>query len=390
VEKEVAQDNASISAPETETTPQEITQPSAQLPETPKRKPWFFIGISVLILLLLGTTGFFAYQNYRLKQQASKKQPGTTPSPITSPQPTLAKQVPTSSVSNVENSTVIFEKDGKIFLLKGLSAQPIEVTKGSGPVLSPDRSKITYVRMDEDNDIHIYKIATAKTEVIQTDERRLRGITWSLNGKYLVTDSGTGPVGAGGVYEYIGGKKIASFGTYGKVKWIGNNEFVFVEPQEVSPPRPYGGGQGGGLAKVKLPNGEKQVLAQANELENFSLLKIENGIIYFSKRTVINSDDWSSPEKEETTYWQMNSDGSGKKTISKPEILSEKVSSYLPTEFSGYRIFSGPIIHPDLSNWVIFDINKEGSIYNNPICIMDINNPTNTFRQIVTGSYPSW
>ncbi len=389
MEKEVVQSSDTTTL-EAQSEPQEVAQPAVQVPEAPRQKPWLFIGVSALVLLLLGITGFFAYQNYQLKKQVSETKPGTTPSLVTSPQLTSVEQSPTSAVSNVENSTVVFEKEGKIFLLKGLSAQPTEVAKGNGPTLSPDRSKIAYVRMDEDNNIHLYEIDTAKTEVIQTNERRLRGVSWSLNAKYLITDSGTGPIGGGAVFEYPAGNKIASFGTYGKIEWINNNELVFVEPQEISPPRPYGGGQGSGLAKVKLPNGERQILVQANGLEDFSLLKVKNGIVYFSKRTVKANDDWSYHEKQETTYWQMNSDSSGKKTISKPEILSEKVAGYLPTEFSGYRIFSGPILHPSLSNWVIFDINKEGSIYNDPICVMDLNNPQGTFKQIATGSYPSW
>ena len=142
-----------------------------------------------------------------------------------------------------------------------------------------------------------------------------------------------------------------------------------------------------GAAKVAEKN---KFLPKANELENFGLLKIENGIIYFSKRTIENSNDWFYPGKEKVSCWQMNNDSSGKRTISKPKILSEKIVSSLPTKFSEYQIFSGPILHPSLSSWVIFDINKEGSIYNDPICIMDINNPTNSFRQIATGSYPSW
>jgi len=381
------QNDANTPISEVQTASQEVTQSPVQTPETPKKKSWLIVGLVALVLLLLGTTGFFVYQNYQLKQQASEIKLGTEPFLVVSPQPTLDEQV---LANNVENSTVVFGKEGKIFLLKGLSAQPAEIAKGDKPALSPDCSKIAYVKTDKDNNIYIYDIATAKIETIQTNEWRLRGVSWSLNGRYLITDSGTSPIGAGAVFEYPAGNKIASFGTCGKIEWVSNNELVFVEPQEVSSPRPYGGGQGSGLAKVKLPSGEKQVLTQANELEDFSLLKIENGIIYFSKRTVENSNDWSYSEKEKISYWQMNSDGSGKKTISKPEILSEKVVSNMPTEFSGYRIFSGPILHPSLSNWVIFDINKEGSIYNDPICIMDINSPTNSFRQIATGSYPSW
>lgn len=394
MEKEIGQNNINITTPDIQTTPEgvsRLTPQNTQTSEDPKRKPLLIIVLTVLVVVLLGISGFFIYRNYQLKQKPSQKQSRITPPPIISTEPTPIEQIPTTSVNNINNSMVIFEKNGEIFLLKGLGSQPIGIAKGNTPVLSPDRSKIAYVKMDVDKNIYVYDIVSTKTETIQTtDEWRLRGVEWSLSNKYLITDSGTDVVGAGGVYEYPGGKKIASFRNYGKTEWVNNNEFVFEEPQEVSPLRPYGGGQGSGLAKMKLPTGEKQVLTQATSLEDFSLLKVEKGVVYFSKRAVKNSDDWSDPEKPETTYWQINSDGTGKKTISKPETLREKVVNYLPAEFSGYRIFSGPIVHPNFSNWVIFDINKEGSVYNDPICIMDISNPQNTFKQIATGSYPSW
>ena len=63
-----------------------------------------------------------------------------------------------------------------------------------------------------------------------------------ISGRYLITDSGTSHVGAGAVFEYPAGNKIVSFRTYEKIEWVSNNELVFVEPQEILPPRPYGGG----------------------------------------------------------------------------------------------------------------------------------------------------
>jgi len=312
------------------------------------------------------------------------------PTPVP-PTPTPVPPTPTPELFKpIENSLVVFEKEGKIFLLDGLNSQPTQVAEGNGPSFSPDRSKIAYVKMDEDNNIHIYELETGKTEALNTDEGRLRDVSWSPNGRYLVTDSGTSPLGAGGVYEYPTGRKITSFSSYvGITEWVSDQEFVFLEPQEVSPPRPWGSGDGGGLSKITLPGGERQSLAQATALEDFFLLKVENGTIYFSKTTVKSSDDWGVVEGE-VSYWQMDGNGEEKREIPKPETLTEKVTSELPAEFSEYRIFSGPIRHPDEDNWVIFDINKEGSVYNDPICIMNLNNPKDSFMQIAIGSYASW
>jgi len=50
----------------TETNPQIET--SSIAPEK-KQKPWLMTGLLVLLILSLGTTGFFAYQNYQLKNK---------------------------------------------------------------------------------------------------------------------------------------------------------------------------------------------------------------------------------------------------------------------------------------------------------------------------------
>ena len=357
--------------------------------------------VLILSALILGDCGPTTAQPTPVPPTPTPVPPMPTPIPPTPtpkpPTPTPVPPTPTSeqpsAFKSIENSLVVFEKEGKIFLLDGLNNQPVEVAEGNKPSLSPERSKIAYARMDEDNSIHIYEVKTGKIETLTTDEWRLRDVSWSPNGKYLITDSGTDVVGAGGVYEYPPGRKITSFNSYmGKIEWVNDEEFVFVEPQEVSPPRLYGGGEGSGLSKITLPGGERQLIAQATALEDFGypLFKVENGIIYFSKTTVKSSDDWDFPDKVEVSYWQMNSNGEEKREITKPETLSERVTSELPAEFSGYGISSGPIPHPDENNWVIFEIYKGGSVYNDPICIMNLNNPKDSFMQIAIGSYPSW
>jgi Tol biopolymer transport system component len=69
-------------------------------------------------------------------------------------------------------------------LLKGLQNKPIEIDEGESPSLSSDQTKIAYVKMDIDNNIHIYDIISGEKETITTDEWRLRRISWSPNGKY--------------------------------------------------------------------------------------------------------------------------------------------------------------------------------------------------------------
>jgi hypothetical protein len=95
MEKEEIQ-NIKTTIPEAQTAPQKVTHSSVQTPETPKKKPWLIIGLVALVLLFMGTTGFFAYQNYQLRQQVLQEQtvplPEVTETPTPSPVPTINPQ----------------------------------------------------------------------------------------------------------------------------------------------------------------------------------------------------------------------------------------------------------------------------------------------------------
>lgn len=389
-----------ISNPETNTPeatqaqpniPQQPVEGTAEQPPTEPTSPqktgkkWLVPGLIGLVVIALGVAGYFVSQNIQLKKgQPSVAQPTQAPVATTTP-----KQEP-SQITDVEDSLLVFEKDEKIFLLNGLSSEAVEIDEGNSPSLSSDQTKIAYVKMDKDNNIHIYDRVTGKKESITTDEWRLRGVEWSPDSKYLLTDSGTSPQGGGAIYEYPSGNKGSTFSTFGNLEWLNNSEFVFVEPQQVSPERPYGSGSGSGLSKVSIVSGAKQTLAQASGVDNYNLLETKNEIVYFSKTTVADNNDWGMQDKEVKTYWKMNADGTGKAEVGKPETFRDMVLATIPQQYSDYQLFSGPDRNDNFANWVVFDLNSGGSVYENLICIVDIENPQNTFRQITVGTYPTW
>ncbi len=339
----------------------------------------------VLFFIASGVATYAVYQNIQLKkEQSSVAQPTQTSVA------TIIPKQESSQITDVEQSLLVFEKNREVFLLDGLNSEAVEIDEGNSPSLSSDQTKIAYVKMDQDNNIHIYDRVTEKKESIVTDERRLRGVQWSPDGKYLITDSGTSPQGSRAVYEYPSGNKGLTFSTFGNLEWLNNSEFVFTEPQEVSPERPYGSGSGSGLSKVSIISGAKQTLTQASGLDDYNLLEVTDGIIYFSKTTVADNNDWGMQDKETKTYWKMNADGTGKTKVSKPETLRSEVLAAIPQQYSNYQLFSGPDRNNNLSNWVVFDLNSGGSVYENLICIVNIENPQNTFRQVTVGAYPTW
>jgi len=379
----------------------ETTQPQTEIPQQsidgtleqplteftlPQKnyKKWILPGLIGLVVITLGMAGYFAYQNIQLKKEQSR-----LTQPTQTPIATITSKQESSQITDVEQSLLVFEKDEKIFLLNGLGSEAVEIDEGNSPSLSSDQTKIAYVKMDKDNNIHIYDRITGKKESINTDQWRLRGVQWSPDSKYLLTNSGTSPLGEGAVYEYSSGKKGTTFSTSGNLKWLNNSEFVYVETQPVSPERPYGSGTGSGLSKVSITNGAKQRLAQASGVDDYNLLEIKNGIIYFLKRTVADNNDWGMQDKETKTYWKMNADGTEKAEISKPETLRDKVLTTIPQQYSDYQPY-GSDRNDNLTNWVVFELNNGRSVYEDLICIVDIESPQNTFRQITVGTYPTW
>lgn len=52
------------------------------VPGASKQKPWFIIGLTIFTLFLLGTTSFFAYQNYQLKKKKASDTSLITSEPV--------------------------------------------------------------------------------------------------------------------------------------------------------------------------------------------------------------------------------------------------------------------------------------------------------------------
>jgi hypothetical protein len=85
-----------VAPPAAEVKPVETEQPEA--PSTPPEKksiPWVPIGLGVLLTASLGAAGFFAYQNFQLKNKMGMKKDVATPPPMVTQVPSpMATEVP--------------------------------------------------------------------------------------------------------------------------------------------------------------------------------------------------------------------------------------------------------------------------------------------------------
>jgi len=84
---------------ETQVNPQKVTQSVTQIPEPTKQKLRLIIDLLVLVLLILGITGYLVYQNYQLKQEIVQKQPTSTSLPEVTKQPETPNAIPNEELT---------------------------------------------------------------------------------------------------------------------------------------------------------------------------------------------------------------------------------------------------------------------------------------------------
>ena len=102
-----------------------VTPSTTKTNSSPKKKDWFLIGILILLIVSLATTGLLAYQNFQLKKQLQQAQQSTTPTPtavtpapsftqteqLTTPTPTTITPTPnpTANWKTYRNEAVTFK-----------------------------------------------------------------------------------------------------------------------------------------------------------------------------------------------------------------------------------------------------------------------------------------
>ena len=297
---------------------------------------------------------------------------------------------------------IFYEYDDQIWKVNPKSEIKNKIANGISPSISPDKMKLAYVygggnkyfRPSEANltGIHIFDIKTGKDMLLKhyDKDEPFGEVSWSPDGKYLVADFGTDVVRSKVIIDTNTGREILNFATFlDSYFWISNDEIVFNEMQEVSEPRPWGGGEGMGIAILNL-NGQKKVLRKATDKEEYELLQVLDDKIYFSLRTVNSPEDWEDENKHNITYWTMDKFGGNLTRVKEVESLDEKVKKLLPPPYNEYKFLYGTIPLSSNKDWVVFILNKKGeSMSENEIFIMNVNNPS-SIKKVADGESPTW
>lgn len=159
-----------------------------------------------------------------------------------------------------------------VLLMNKETSMSAQIAIGQSPSLSPDGSTLAYIKINEDQNIHLMDLKTGTQSALPAH-------------------------------------------AVGKVLWANMDRLVFDYPDTVEPPRPYGGGWGTGIETVSLTDSKSSILFKPTGLKDYTLEKIETGKIIFSRRTVKSSGDWVDPNLITTTRWQVNPDGLGLKQL---------------------------------------------------------------------------
>lgn len=310
----------------------------------------------------------------------------------------------------------------KVMLLDGLNNSPIAVgyPKYSDTLsYSAALQKIAYINNPynfsntiKENGVYVYDIKTKHTEAVKgtLGNTGLTYVHWSPSGRYLITyEQGLALPGGDAVYSYPDGEKITistSIDIFNS-GWINNDELVVAKPTYQA----AGDCTGEATASIDtivLPSGAEKPLVTLNGSVSSSILTVNRGIIYY-KTTPLYPDGCPG---NTITYWRINSDGTNSKEVSQTDVPNENTPNIVKkavlqavvshkiaeaanpanaTPNGGYLPIN---IVPNSKdpNWVIFELKSLNYVNSpsNPICILNINDPQQTFKVIANGLSPSW
>ena len=126
--------------PQVEADPEEV---APIVPEASKKKYWLVIGLTALVLLLLGTTGFFIYQKYQLKKNQKVTQ--SKPYPVvTKSSPTPEKSLKEIKIIDGNVCQVTISNEIKILVNKN-DYQSESISGFDKVIVSPDETKMCFL-----------------------------------------------------------------------------------------------------------------------------------------------------------------------------------------------------------------------------------------------------
>lgn len=376
--------------PQTTTPEQAPTIPPVQTIEPPKDNKFKKILPVILIFVVILIAGFVVFKLFT----GSKVEKNTN---VASPSP-----MESFSTSDIDHSTVYFKQDEGTISKYNIDTKAIEkVADGEAFAVTNDGTQMAYtVGYDtaKSMTITIKNLTTGKETSFDAKRSLIRELSWSTNGKYLVSDSGTGPDGEMIVYD-LSGNHLATFGTSNLV-WAENDNLLFYSQNEkVDPERPWGSGYGTGVSVINLSTGNNQKILSPDGLTDYGVVDTENNLIYISKRSVAKPEDWSSEQSVTTTYL----------TIDPKNISADPVAAATPEKVTSEDSLKQKLLDSGVlnlnsiekynwwatafigdANWAIVGVYPGSNVYTTELYLVNLNNPSESLVHIGKGASEVW
>jgi hypothetical protein len=266
---------------------------------------------------------------------------------------------------------------------------------------SPDKKRIAFTKEyapnGGNNDVNIRNLENDSSDIVIKSEFGInRGIFWSPTGVYLLVDAGTGPEGSLTAYDSSSGNELSSFGD-GNFDWLDEKTIIMTQRTNVSPYRPWGGGEGYSLARIDILTGESEILMDADDKNDYSFINLGDTCFYYVHDRVNNTDDWGYFDKTSTSYYCLDLKEGTNRPITESEAVTDDTLLRREVEkiFPEYAIVNRSEIlsinvHPSYKNWIIIGIYHGESIYSLDMLVFDQLNPRETIRKLGTGGAISW
>jgi len=295
--------------------------------------------------------------------------------------------------------SMIYEYDCQLWIYESYFEKSKAITVGTGASLSPCRKKIAYSynHMLHPHDplkakligIHVIDLNTWSERKLECKRYSIPQsmppweTMWSPDGRYILVDSGTGPVREKTVFDSFSGKEIISFDADSNCAWLKCQEIIYTNPIE-SKDRRRPGEHDYCIAIIDL-DGCKRILKEGISGMNYRFVELmENDEIIFEQ--------WSNRGNTDNKahYYTMDRKGKNLKRIDETEMLSGRIKKTLLDSHiakEAIRIKEASFVNKG-SDWVIFVMNKESiSSDADEIYIMNLTKPA-TLKKIASGRNP--
>jgi hypothetical protein len=306
-----------------------------------------------------------------------------------------------SNVStDINRTSLYFLQNEKLYKLSPLDSAPvIYLDKVDSYSFSPDKKKIAFIREygGVDNNIYVNEVESGKNllTINRGNININRGVSWSIDGDYLLVNAGTGPRGSTTVFDSISGSQLSSFRD-GHFGWLDKQNIIISQDKEIEPYRPWDSGAYS-LNKVDVTDGKSEELIAGDVYTDYHFSNISGSCIYFTKDYVLDLGDWVDSAKIKTETYCYNPTTKTSQIVSAEETQTDftRLREKLIILFPEHNIINkSEIIDvlslPNYPGWALMNIYNGSNIYNSDIVLVNIDKPKETYKLIGAGANLSW